>query len=104
MRKYIMGTMVVGFMALLAGCQSNNVNTLFSPYPYSAPMTLTQSVQDALYRSGDPIIAQVHVETNQNTVFLSGYVKKIRQSDTAEQIARQVPGVQVVENRLIVRQ
>ena len=55
-------------------------------------------------RSGDPAIAQVHVETNQTTVILRGYVKKIRQSDTAEQVARQVPGVTMVENRIIVRQ
>jgi len=67
-------------------------------------MTLGQAVQDALLRSGDPVISQVHVDTNQNVVILSGYVKKIRQSDTAEQIARQVPGVQNVENNLIVRQ
>jgi hyperosmotically inducible periplasmic protein len=67
-------------------------------------MTLAQSVQDALAGQDDPVLARVHVNTNQNTVILSGYVKKIRQSDTAEQIARQVPGVQNVVNNLIVRQ
>ncbi|ADG25599.1 periplasmic, osmotically inducible protein Y [Legionella pneumophila 2300/99 Alcoy] len=53
--------------------------------------------------SNDPVINQIHVESNQNVVILSGYVKKIRQSDIAEQIARQVQGVQSVENRIIVR-
>ena len=105
MRNNVLNFAVVGFVCLLSGCQTsgpaNNVFS-FSPPPYQ--QNLTQSVQDALMRSGDPAIAQVHVETNQTTVILRGYVKKIRQSDTAEQVARQVPGVTMVENRIIVRQ
>nr|WP_238584599.1 BON domain-containing protein [Legionella worsleiensis] len=81
---------------------NTGTTTVFSPYP--STMNLAQSVQDALLRQPDPVVAQVHVTTNQNTVILSGYVKKIRQSDTAEQIARQVTGVQAVQNNLIVRQ
>lgn len=99
------GNMLVGLATLLlAGCFSTNSGTsMFSPYPFqqsNSGMTLAQSVQDAL-ASHD--LAQVHVETNQNVVILSGYVQKIRQSDTAEQIAREFPGVQRVENRIIVR-
>jgi osmotically-inducible protein OsmY len=44
-----------------------------------------------------------HVETSEGVVYLSGYVKTIRQSDTAEMIAKQVSGVQAVENNIIVR-
>ena len=105
MQKYIWNTLVAGFFLLLAGCQSSTMDggaNLFTPYPTSR--TLAQSVQDALSRSEDPVIAHVHVETNQNRVILSGYVKKIRQSDIAEQIAHKVPGVQTVENNVIVRQ
>jgi osmotically-inducible protein OsmY len=101
MQKRVLNALVAGFFLLLAGCQSTTVGTMFSPYP--AGMSLAQSVQDALARNEDPVIAQVHVETNQNTVILSGYVKKIRQSDVAEQIAHQVPGVQTVENNIILR-
>ena len=36
-------------------------------------------------------------------VYLSGYVKAIRQSDTAGEIAGQVPGVEFVQNEIIVR-
>lgn len=100
-------------MVLLSGCQTTSPNQmgatsmgglgpLFTPYPQA--VTLSQSVQDAFYRTGDPVLAKIRVETNQTTVILTGYVKKIRQSDMAEQIAHQVPGVQNVVNNLIVRQ
>jgi uncharacterized protein YcfL len=106
MRTYCLKAAVIGFLFVLSGCQSttsNPVGTLFNFAPPPAEMNLAQSVQDALIRSGDPIIAQVHVQANQNLVMLSGYVKKIRQSDVAEQITRKVPGVQNVDNRIIVR-
>jgi osmotically-inducible protein OsmY len=109
MPTYILNALAACLLLLLSGCQSDatspmssSMNPIFGPF--SSSTNLTQSVQDALYRTGDPILSQVHVETNQNTVILTGYVKKIRQSDTAEQIAHQVPGVQMVQNNLIVRQ
>ncbi len=104
MLRWLLNATMIGFVLLVAGCQTStgSSNYMFSPSP--PEITLAQSVQDALMRSNDPVIAQVRVETNQSTVTLSGYVKKIRQSDMAEQITRQVPGVQTVENHLIVRQ
>lgn len=109
MQKYLLNTFIASFLLLLVGCQSNpgKPATLFnSPFngPAFAPqVNLTQSVQEALMRHDELAVAPIRVETRQNIVVLSGYVKKIRQSDTAEQIARQVPGVQSVENRIIVR-
>lgn len=103
MRKYIIRGLILGLFVLLTGCFTSSMNTdLFSSRPTEA--NLSQEVRDALMRSDDPVIAQVHVDIAQNTVVLSGYVKKIRQSDTAEQITRQVPGVQNVVNNIIVRQ
>src|SRR4051812_26886833 len=103
MQKYLM---LVGIIVLLSGCQSAGPGLFHYPLApfYSSGQTIGQSVQDALMRNEDPVIAQVHVEASQKTIVLSGYVKKIRQSDMAEQIARQVPGVQTIENRIIVRQ
>lgn len=106
MRNCLLKAAVVGCVFLLSSCQtttSNPVSNVFSFAPPPAEVNLAQSVQDALMRSGDPVIGQVHVQTVQNTVTLSGYVKKIRQSDMAEQLTRQVPGVQTVHNRIIVR-
>jgi len=99
MQKKLMFSVIALIILLLSGCHSNRLGNLFSP----DGMTLTQSVQDALFNSGDPVIADLHVETNRREVTLSGYVKKIRQSDVAEQIAHQVPGVETVVNEIIVR-
>lgn len=112
MQKCLNNAIVVGVLLLLVGCQNGTGTGFFNSYPSphsfssfsSSGMTLAQAVQDALRRSEDPVIAQVHVETNQNMVILSGYVKKIRQSDAAEQIAQQVAGTQNVQNNIIVRQ
>lgn len=105
MQKYLVTGVLAGLFLLLSGCMTTNTGSsnMFSP-SYPSVMTLAQSVQDALMSNPDPVIARVHVETNQNVVILSGYVKKIRQSDTAEQIAQKVPGVQTVQNNIIVRQ
>ncbi len=111
MRNYMLKILIAGVFGLLAGCQSNPgqpaslfsapfANPSFAPAPQG---NLTQSVQEALMRNDELAVAPIRVETRQNVVILSGYVKKIRQSDTAELIARQVPGVQSVENRIIVR-
>ena len=97
------------FLALLliislSGCQmgSGFTGNLFSMTPPDA--TLTTRVQQALYHSQDPVIANVRAESIEGTVILSGYVKKIRQSDEAEMLARNVQGVRQVENNIIVRQ
>ncbi|USQ14883.1 BON domain-containing protein [Legionella lytica] len=111
MRNCMFKVLVAGVFGLLVGCQSNpgKPASLFgAPFanPSFAPSSqgnLTQSVQEALMRNDELAVAPIRVETRQNVVILSGYVKKIRQSDTAELIARQVPGVQSVENRIIVR-
>lgn len=102
MKKLVLGTFFCTLFLLLSACQQNPVSNILTP-SYPTDMTLQQSVQDALASSDDPALIKVHVETNQNVVILSGYVKKIRQSDTAEQIASKVPGVQSVKNNLIVR-
>lgn len=114
MQKHLLNACIVILVLFVVGCQSNPMGggtTLFSsPFgnsnnPGFAPqMSLAQSVQEAFMRNDQLSVAPIHIQTRQNVVILSGYVKKIRQSDTAEQIARQVPGVESVENHLIVRQ
>lgn len=106
MRNYRLKILAAGILVLLVGCQSNPGKPLplfGAPFVNSSEENLTQSVQEALMRHDELAIAPIRVETRQNVVILSGYVKKIRQSDTAEQIARQVPGVQSVENHIIIR-
>lgn len=106
MQKHVLNGTLVGFFLLLTGCQNgaaphlyNSQGSIFAPQSF----TLTQAVQDALAGSGDPVLAQVMVQSEGRVVLLRGYVKKIRQSDTAEMIARKVPGVENVENQIVVR-
>jgi hypothetical protein len=106
MAKYLLNALIVLFLFTLGGCQSNKgIPNVFTPFaPSFAPSAgLAQTVQEALMRSDDPYITRVHVETRQDVVILTGYVKKIKQSDVAEQIARQVPGVRSVQNNIIIR-
>lgn len=107
MQKHLLTWTLSGLFLLLTGCQTASGPQFFNPSdPFFAPqpMTLTQAVQDALAGSGDPVLAQVIVQSEGQRVLLRGYVKKIRQSDMAEQITRKVPGVLDVDNQLIVRQ
>ncbi|MBN9231232.1 MAG: BON domain-containing protein [Legionella sp. 40-6] len=109
MQKQILGALSLLVLGQLTGCQTNTMtHRPYAPAPFTNPSfqgstSLTESVQEALMSNDDLAVAPIRVETWQNRVILSGYVKKIRQSDMAEQIARQVPGVQGVENRIIVR-
>ncbi len=106
MQRYLVILMFVSLNLILSGC-SNNTNSSFSQgfsAPFGNPMpNNVEAVQDALREQDDPQLAQIRVEPYQNKVVLSGYVKKIKQSDTAELIARQVAGNDNVENRIIVR-
>ncbi|KTC80080.1 phospholipid binding protein [Legionella cherrii] len=106
MQKYLFNTLVVFFFFSLVGCQSNQATSnIFRPFTPSIAQgaNLAQTVQEALMRNDELAIAHVQVQTRQDVVILTGYVKKIRQSDIAEQIARQVPGVRAVENNIIIR-
>jgi osmotically-inducible protein OsmY len=97
-----------GVLVLLTGCQTGTYQGQVGSHPSSpsfssSHMSLAQTVQDVLNHNEDPMLSRVHVETYQNTLVLSGYVKKIRQSDTAELIARKVSGGQNIQNNIIVR-
>lgn len=106
MVKYLLSALIAFFLCTIVGCQSDKaIPNVFTPFTssFASNGDLAQSVQEALIRSDDPYIAGIHVETRPDVVILNGYVKKIRQSDVAEQIARQVPGVRAVANNIIVR-
>jgi osmotically-inducible protein OsmY len=106
MQKCLFHVFIGIFLAFLAACQSTQgTSSLFNPFGSSSTSgtSLTQRVQEALVSHEDLALAKIHVQTQYDVVILTGYVKKIRQSDVAEQVARQVPGVRSVENHIIVR-
>lgn len=91
---------LLGVLALMS-CQRFHGQNLFQLGPTDS--VITESVKAALTDDDERFANVIHVESSKGIVFLSGYVKTIRQSDTAEAIARQVKGVKQVENNIIVR-
>ncbi len=85
----------------MSGCQMSTGESIF-PHRHSDE-AITASVNQAMMNNRNLVNVPVHVETHQGNVMLSGYVKTIRQSDTAGDVASKVPGVKSVQNNLIVR-
>lgn len=69
----------------------------------SSDATITTSILEAMLNDENLSTVKVHVETTKGVVSLTGYVKTIRQSDTAEDIAKKTPGVKSVQNNIVVR-
>lgn len=101
MNKVIRTTIFVCTFIVLTGCQYMPANGLFEFGPKDTQ--ITQAVHQALNNNANLAPFVFHVETAERVVYLSGYVKTIRQSDTAEMIAKEVAGVRSVENNIIVR-
>ncbi|KTC87541.1 BON domain-containing protein [Legionella drozanskii] len=101
MKKYYLKGLIGLCFALLVGCQSLTNENFFRVGPSDA--TITSSVNSAFASHQDLSTQRIHVETQKGTVALSGYVKTIRQSDTAGDIAGKIAGVKSVQNGLIVR-
>jgi hyperosmotically inducible protein len=91
----------IGLFSLL-GCQSPTTGeAIFQPH--HADTFITTAVLEAMLNNEYTSNLNVHVVTLNHAVVLSGYVKTIRQSDTCEEVARKTPGVQSVQNNIIVR-
>jgi hyperosmotically inducible periplasmic protein len=65
-----------------------------------ADETITQAVVRALIHEEKVNLTRVDVQTKEATVYLSGEVQNYAQKQRAEQIARTVPDVQRVVNKL----
>ncbi len=70
---------------------------------YVDDSSITTKVKTAILK--DKLLApfQIHVETMQNVVQLSGFVDSKKSAAKAEQLVREIEGVQRVENNLLVR-
>ena len=89
-------------IALMAGCQMQHYGEdLFRGQTNDA--SITAAIHEEMSHNDYLSALNIHVETNQHVVLLSGYVKTIRQSDTVEALATKTPGVKSVQNDLIVR-
>lgn len=65
--------------------------------------TVTASIKTQLLANTNTDGLDIHVETDNGTVVLTGQVESEEQSDLAEQLAENVSGVKDVDNKLSVR-
>lgn len=85
---------------LLASCQTLST---YSPSFFANDAQIVNAVKASFNQNELLIDAPIQVESNHGAVILSGYVKKIRQADVAEELASKTAGVKTVENRIIIR-
>lgn len=101
MKKINLIALIMVLIVLVSGCQTTSDGGLMNFI--SNDESVNTSVLSTFMMRDDLSSLPIHVETHDGTVFLSGYVKTIRQSDTAEMVAAKVSGVKSVQNGLIVR-
>jgi osmotically-inducible protein OsmY len=99
-------------MTTLAACDTETTSQSGGPEVArpQADAPTTQTVDDTAITtqvreklSGDESVAQVQVETKQGVVHLTGEVESAEARQRADDLARQVEGVQGVVNNLVVR-
>jgi hyperosmotically inducible periplasmic protein len=85
---------------LTIGCQTNPQTTGH----YIDDTAITTSVKTHLATDGPlKTMTQISVKTVENTVYLTGVAPTLQAKNRAEEIARQVEGVQTVVNNIIVQ-
>lgn len=101
MNKYYR-TLVVAFgFTSLIGCQTMNGDGLFQSH--HSDDAITTSIHQEMLHDTSLAATKIQIETMHGAVMLGGHVKTIRQSDTAEAIAKHTPGVKSVQNDIVVR-
>lgn len=103
MKKYYLIGLMSAMLSLLTGCQSVSGDNSFLGSFVSSDESINTAVNTAFVNNDQLAALPIHTETVNGTVLLTGYVKTIRQSDVAGDIASKVAGVKAVENNLIVR-
>ena len=85
---------------LTIGCQTNPQTTGH----YIDDTAITTSVKTHLATDGPlKTMTQISVKTVENTVYLTGVAATLQAKNLAEEITRQVDGVQRVENNITVQ-
>ncbi|MGA6826068.1 BON domain-containing protein [Nitrospira sp. NS4] len=85
---------------LATGCKSNSQTTGH----YIDDTAITTAVKTHLATDGPlKTMTQISVKTVENTVYLSGVAATLQDKQRAEEIARQVEGVQAVVNNITIQ-
>lgn len=93
-------TVLAVFSVLTIGCKSNPQTTGH----YIDDTGITTAVKAHLATEGPlKTMTQISVKTVENTVYLTGVAATLQDKNRAEEIARQVEGVQSVVNTITVQ-
>lgn len=95
MRKFPALILSVGLIAMSATVLADNTG--------KSDASLTASVKSALIGNKDTKASQINVETQSGIVQLSGFVDSEAAKQAAEMTAKNVEGVQQVQNKLLIR-
>ena len=101
MHQYYRILILAFTLTTLVGCQTTPSNGIFNFH--SNDTTITTNILENMLNDENLSTMKVRVETMNGIVQLTGYVKTIRQSDMAEDLAKKTPGVKSVQNNIIVR-
>lgn len=86
---------------LLAGCAP--IEGRETAHQYVSDATISTKIRADLIKDQALKAFDIHVDTMQGVVQLSGFVDSLRQKAEASQLAESVDGVKDVQNNIIVR-
>lgn len=95
------GVLAMASVLGITACSSTPVQESAGQYLDST--TVTAQVKAALLNTPNLNSGHISVETYKGTVQLSGFVDSQAQSNLAESVAKDVPGVNRIKNDLIVK-
>jgi len=96
-----LGLLTTGAITATSGCAGNKYDR--STGQYIDDKSLTVRVKHALGENPDYKYSDVNVDTFRGTVQLSGFVNTSDQKSKADDISKQVQGVQKVVNNITVK-
>jgi hyperosmotically inducible periplasmic protein len=92
--------MVLALLGFLSGCAI--VQGKSSPSQYSNDAAATAAIKAKLIQSDITSASNIHVETQNGVVQMSGFVSNKTQSAEAQRLASSVSGVKSVINDLVI--
>jgi hyperosmotically inducible protein len=92
--------MVLALLGFLSGCAI--VQGKSSPSQYSSDAAATTAIKAKLIQSDITSASNIHVETQNGVVQMSGFVSNSTQSAEAQRLASSVSGVKSVINDLVI--
>lgn len=99
---------LLSFSLIVAGCarehaSANQVSPASRPLVIDNDTLITNHVKQALLMQNPKTAKNIHVQTENGVVQLSGFVQTKKQIDAAINTALKVQGVQSVKNSLILK-